>query len=151
MLLLGAVLALGTVGIAWATAGLAPIVHARQSHFKALGRAAKSLRDQIGRSEPDWSVVASDASEIERLAAALPSWFPEGSGRGHGVKTRARAAIWAKPQEFGQAARRLLNRAQDLTRAAATRDPRALALRTRALGQACGSCHRRFRARSSWW
>jgi cytochrome c556 len=150
VLLLGALLAIGIVGSAGAT-GLPQIVHARQAHFKALGRATKALRDQIRRSHPDWSLVASEASRIERLASALPSWFPAGSGKGHGVRTRARAAIWAHPREFARAARTLLNRAQNLTRAAASHDARALASNSRTLGQACGGCHRRFRARSSWW
>ncbi len=150
MLLIGALLAIAMAGSAGA-AGLPQIVHARQAHFKALGRAAKSLRDQIGRSHPDWSLVASEASRIQHLASALPSWFPAGSGKGHGVKTRAGAAIWARPHEFARAAQTLLNRAQNVTRAAASHDPRALALGSRALGQSCGGCHRRFRARSSWW
>lgn len=150
IVLIAALLAIGATGIAGA-AGLPQIVHARQAHFKSLGRSLKSLRDQIRHSQPNWSIVATDAHRIEHLAAALPAWFPAGSGKGHGVKTRARAAIWANPRAFAQAARILLSRAQSLTQAAGARDRRALELRARALGQACGSCHRRFRARSSWW
>lgn len=150
MLLISAALVIGAVGSAGA-AGIPQIVHARQSHFKTLGRTAKSLRDQIWRSRPNWTVVANDVNQIERLAFALPSWFPAGSGKGHGVRTRASAAIWSQPQLFARATRTLLNRAKDLNRAATSRDLRALRLRTRTLGQACASCHRRFRARSSWW
>ncbi len=150
IVLIAALLAIGAAGIAGA-AGLPQIVHARQAHFKSLGRSLKSLRDQIRRSQPDWSIVATDADRIQHLAAALPTWFPAGSGKGHGVKTRARAAVWAHPRAFARAARIFLSRAQSLTQAAGGRDRRALELRARALGQACGSCHRRFRARHSWW
>ena len=150
MLLISAALVISAVGSAGA-AGIPQIVHARQGHFKTLGRTAKSLRDQIWRSHPVWTVVANDANRIERLASALPSWFPAGSGKGHGVRTRASATIWSQPQLFARAAQRLLNRAKDLNRAATSRNLRALRLRTRALGQACASCHRRFRAHSSWW
>ena len=150
IVLIAALLATGATGCAGA-AGLPQLVHARQAHFKSLGRSLKSLRDQIRRSQPDWSIVAADTDRIQHLAGALPTWFPAGSGKGHGVKTRARAAIWAHPRAFAQAARTFLSRAQGLTQAAGGRDRRALALRARALGQACGSCHRRFRARHSWW
>lgn len=150
MLLIAALLAIGATGVAGA-AGLPQIVHARQARFKSLGRSLKSLRDQIRHSQPDWSIVAADADRIERLASALPTWFPAGSGKGHGVKTRARPAIWSHPRAFAQAARIFLSRARSLTQAAGSHDRRALGLRARALGQACGSCHRRFRARHSWW
>ena len=150
MLLVSAALVLGAMSGVCA-AGIPQIVHARQNHFKTLGRTFKSLRDQIGRSRPNWNLVADDANRIERLAAALPSWFPAGSGQGSGVRTRASATIWSQPQVFARAARKLLTRAQDLRQAAAGRDLRALRLRARALGQACGSCHRRFRAHGSWW
>lgn len=149
-MLIGAALALGAVGNAGA-AGMSQIVHARQNHFKALGRTSKSLRDQIWRSRPNWRAVAIDTRRLERLASALPSWFPAGSGKRHGIRTRARAAIWARPAAFAQAARRLLDRAQGLSRAAAGHDLHALRLGTRQLGHACDSCHRQFRARSSWW
>jgi cytochrome c556 len=150
IVLIAALLAVGTAGIARAD-GLPQIVHARQAHFKSLGRSLKSLRDQIRRSQPDWNIVGTDADRIQRLATALPSWFPAGSGKRQGVKTRARAAIWAHPRAFAQAARIFLSRAQGLTQAAGGRDRRTLELRARALGRACGNCHRRFRARHSWW
>jgi cytochrome c556 len=133
------------------TASLQQIVHARQEHFHMLGRTAKSLRDQIVRSHPDWTVVSDDAHRLQQLAAQLPSWFPAGSGQGHGVKTRARALIWRDPRAFARAAHALFSRARDLSRAAATHDRRTMLLEFRALGHACGSCHSRFRAHGSWW
>lgn len=150
MLLISAVLLIGVAGPASA-AGIATLVHARQDHFRMLGRTAKSLREQMWRSAPDWSIVARDAGQIQSLAKALPTWFPAGSGKGHGVKTKARAVIWTEPKAFAQAAQLLLNRSQDLTQAATSHNVRALRVRERALGQACGSCHRHFRARRSWW
>lgn len=150
MLVVSAALMIGTAARAQA-ADTAAIVHARQEHFRMLGRTAKSLRDQMWRGKPDWNIVARDANEIQRLAKALPNWFPAGSGQGHGVKTKARAVIWTKPQAFTQAAQRLMNNAQSLAQAAASHDVRALRMRERAVGQACGSCHRQFRARRSWW
>ncbi|MGC8518586.1 MAG: c-type cytochrome [Steroidobacteraceae bacterium] len=150
VLLVCATVILSTLGSAHA-AGLPQIVHARQEHFRMLGRAAKSLRDQFGRPRLNWVAIGRDARALDRLASQLPSWFPPGSGQGHGVKTRARAAIWRNPQAFAQAAHLLLVRTQGLTQAAAHHDRRELMVNARALGHACGSCHSRFRAHSSWW
>ena len=154
--LIGAALLFGAAAIASATgnpspAQIAQFIHARHDHFHALGKSVKSLREQIGRADPDWNRIATDANQIERLAAALPTWFPQGSGPGHGIKTKARARIWAQPQAFAVAAKNLSTRAQDLAQAVGSHDPRALRQRARSLGQACGSCHHRFRAHSSWW
>ena len=154
--LIGAALLFGAAASASAIgdpspAQIAQIIHARHDHFHALGKSVKSLREQIGRANPDWNLVATDASRIERLVAALPTWFPPGSGPGHGIKTKARARIWAQPQAFAAAAKNLSTRAQDLAQAVGSHDPGTLRLRARALGQACGSCHHRFRAHSSWW
>lgn len=145
-----AALLIGIAGSAHAT-GIAQIIHARQNHFHQLGRTANSLRDQIGQSRPNWAVLTADANLIDHLASALPSWFPAGSGKGHGVDTRARAAIWIHPREFAKFARQILRRAQNLKQAIGSRDLGAARLRARKLGQGCDSCHRRFRGNSSLW
>ncbi len=150
MATISAVLLIGIAGNARAT-GIAQIIHARQRHFHELARTAHSLQDQIGRSHPDWLVVTADANRIGHLASALPSWFPAGSGKGHGVNTRARKTIWLHPHEFARFARRILRRAQNLKEAVASRALGAARLRARKLGQSCDSCHRRFRGSSSLW
>lgn len=92
MLVISAVPVMGAAGSAGAS-GIAQIIHARQNHFRTLGRTAKSIRDQAGRSHPNWAVVEADADRVERLASALPSWFPQAaarameSGRGRGRRS----------------------------------------------------------------
>ena len=147
---IGTALIICAAGTAGAT-GVATIIHARQRHFHELSRTAHALRDQIDRSHPNWAAVTADARRIDRLASALPSWFPAGSGKGHGVETRARTVIWTHPLQFARFARQLLRRAQDLKESIDSRDLRAVRLRARRLGQSCGSCHRRFRGSGSWW
>ena len=147
--LFSSTLALCAIGSA--NAGVSQIVHARQSHFHALGKANKALLDEIGRSHPNWRLVATEANEIESLAVALPSWFPAGSGRNPGIKTRARVEIWTNPQAFAHAVQRLLDRSKDVMGAAASENLRRIRLDARGLGEACASCHREFRAHSNWW
>ncbi len=132
-------------------AGIAQIVHARKAHFKTLGRTYKLLRDQIDRSHPHWRMVQVDARQIAVLSNSLSTWFPAGSGKGHGVGTRASREIWVKPAAFAQATQRMRISAQNLTRDAADHNLHALALDTRRLGQSCASCHRSFRSRSNFW
>ncbi|OBS07955.1 hypothetical protein Thpro_022205 [Acidihalobacter prosperus] len=132
-------------------ADVAQIVHARKDHFKALGRNDKFLRDEMHRSPPDWHWIQVYAKQIAALSNALPTWFPAGSGKGHGVATRASREIWAKPAAFARAAQRMKISADNLTRDAARHDFNALAFDARKLGQSCGSCHRAFRTHSSWW
>lgn len=132
-------------------ADLAQIVHARKEHFKELGRNDKFLRDEMHRSPPDWHWIQVYAKRIDTLSNALPNWFPAGSGKGHGVATRASQEIWKKPAAFARAAQRMKISADNITRDAAKHDLHALAFDARKLGQSCGSCHRAFRTRSNWW
>lgn len=129
----------------------AQAIRSRHAHFKELGRAMKSLTDQLRRSQPDWAVVLDRANAVAALSGALPRWFPAGSGPAHGVKTRARASIWSEPAQFARASQTLSSRAQDLLQAVASRDRASARARAAAVGHACGSCHRQFRAHFSWW
>ncbi|AOU96994.1 hypothetical protein BI364_02305 [Acidihalobacter yilgarnensis] len=132
-------------------ADITQIVHARKAHFKTLGRNDKFLRDEMHRSHPDWHWIGVYAKQIAALSNALPTWFPAGSGKGHGVATQASREIWEKPTAFARAAQRMKISADNLTRDAAKHDLNALAFNARKLGQSCDSCHRVFRTRSSWW
>ena len=150
LLWISVALLMGFAGGANAT-GIAQIIHARKVHFRTLGRTDKLLRDQMDRSHLNWRLIQVDARQIALLADSLPTWFPAGSGKGHGVGTRASREIWAKPAAFTQAAQRMRISAQNMTRDAADHDLHAFALDTRRLGQSCDSCHRVFRTHSGWW
>lgn len=133
------------------TPPMAQIVRARRAHFKELGRAMKALADQLRESHPDWSIVVRDSNRMTRLAGDLPGWFPVGSGPESGLTTRARASIWAEPTGFTHASQVLAARVRDLASAVSSRDRPLAHARAVAVGRACGSCHRQFRAHSSWW
>lgn len=156
ILLLAAALTIGLASPSIALSG-APgasavqAIRARRDHFHALGKATKSLRQQLKYGNPGWNEVTADVNQIVQLATALPSWFPAGSGRSAGVKTKARSTIWTNPQGFARAAQNFSDRAHDLAQAVARRDPDATRQQARAMGRACGGCHHEFRARDSWW
>lgn len=53
-----------------------PIIKARQENFKTLGRTAKALGDQIGRSSPDWVTITENAKTVEQLTAMIHGLKP---------------------------------------------------------------------------
>ena len=99
--------ALGVAGATWAL-DAAAVEQAREAHFKEIGRNFKAVREELQKSAPDLAVVRAAAHQIDALAPQLPTWFPAGSGPQAGLKTDAKAEIWAKPEDFR-------GKAQDLT------------------------------------
>jgi cytochrome c556 len=122
-----------------------PIIKARQENFKTLGRTAKALGDQIGRSSPDWVTIAENAKTVEQLATELPDWFPSGTGPQPGVKTGATLAIWTRPQEFKLAAQSFAEHAKRLMQVVQTNDLAAARIQGKALADTCHTCHHGFR------
>jgi cytochrome c556 len=76
-------------------------------------------------------------------AEKIPSLFPKDSTRG---KTKAKAEIWEKPDDFAKAAKNLGKAASELAAAAKAKDDAEIGVKVKALGDACGSCHKAFRA-----
>src|SRR5450631_1147026 len=123
------------------------IAKSRDEHFHTLGKAAKSLTDELAQSSPNWRIVGDEAGAIERLAAQLPYWFPAGSDPASGVKTSAREAVWTKPQEFKQAADSFAIEAAKMTQLAPAAGIAASRAQNKMLTETCGTCHRNFRSK----
>jgi cytochrome c556 len=136
--------ALGAAGAAWAL-DAAGVEQAREAHFKEIGRNFKAVRDELKKPAPDLAVVRAAARQIDELAPQLPTWFPAGSGPQAGIKTEAKAEIWAKPEDFHAKAQDLALRAKAFDGAAAKGDLGAVTQAQAELGQACKACHEEFR------
>jgi cytochrome c556 len=144
----GAVAALaGVAAASVAAADAMSVIQARQTHFKEIGKASKAMSEQLKSPTPSVAVIQSAAKQIDSLAPQVPSWFPAGSGPGAGVKTQAKADIWAKPDEFKHDALAFANAAHKLNAVAAGGDLTAIRTQVQALGQTCKSCHEAFRQR----
>jgi cytochrome c556 len=141
----GLVLAL-TAG-AVAAADMASVIHDRQGHYKQIGKAAKGIYDTLNSPSPDVAAIQADAKIIDQLAPQIPTWFPAGSGPEAGVKTAAKAEIWAKPADFKAAAEGLAAEAHKFDQVAAGGDLTAIRAEYGALGKACKTCHDQFRAK----
>ena len=79
------------------------------------------------------------------MAPRVESWFPAGSGPEDGIKTDALQTVWAKPDEFKQAAAKLVEESAKFNALAQAGDIAAIGEGMKALGGACKGCHDKFR------
>ena len=117
----------------------------RQAHFKEQGAAFKAINDELKKDAPDKAVIAANATKVKGTAAALPSWFPKGSGPETGLKTAAKAEIWTDAEGFAAAATRLQGETTKLAEVATAGDMDAIKAQFRATGGACKNCHDKYR------
>ncbi len=130
-----------------AAADVAGVVQARQGHFKEIGKAAKAMSEQLKSPTPSVPLIQASVKQIDALAPQVPSWFPAGSGPAAGVKTQAKAEIWAKPDEFKRDAAAFGDAAHKLDLVAAGGDLSAIRAQAQVMGQTCKTCHEAFRQR----
>lgn len=138
------VLAMTAGGALAATA--AETIAARQAGYKQMGAAFKGLNDELKAGTPDKAKLTAFAKTMNIQARLVPGWFPKGSGPEAGVKTKAKADIWADPAKFATLSKNLQTETAKLQTAAASGDLDALRAQVRATGGACKSCHEPFRA-----
>ena len=121
---------------------------ARQAHFREQAAGFKAINDELKKDAPDKAVILANATKIKGAAAALPTWFPKGSGPETGLKTAARAEIWTDAEGFDTAATQLQAETVKLEQLAMAGDLDAIKAQSRAVGAACGACHSKYRAAS---
>ena len=122
----------------------ADTIKARQDHMHDLGGAMKAIGDQLKSPTPDMAVIKAAAQKVADASAALPSWFPAGSGPDSGVKTHAKAEIWSDPTGFSAAASNFAAEAAKLNTAASGSADDVKA-EVPSVGEACGACHMKYR------
>lgn len=93
----------------------------------------------------DVKTLESPAQAMARWIRQFPTQFPMGSGGGH--NTKALPAIWSDPAGFQKAAGDLADAATKLAELAKAGDAEAVVAQVQVVGDACGACHRRYRAR----
>ncbi|HEY7321138.1 MAG TPA: cytochrome c [Candidatus Binatia bacterium] len=113
----------------------------RQALMKSNSADAKAIKAAV--EAKDYATIETKAGEIMGNAEKIVSLFPKGSDTG---KTKATAAIWEKHDEFAKDAKNLANAASELAAAAKAKDDAAIGVKVKALGNACNSCHKTFRA-----
>jgi cytochrome c556 len=118
----------------------ADVIEKRQKAMKNNSADAKAIKAAV--ESKDYATIETKAKDIMGTAEKIPSLFPKGSTKG---KTKAKAEIWEKSDDFGKAAKNLEKAASELAAAAKSKDDAAVGTKVKALGDACGSCHKAFR------
>jgi cytochrome c556 len=117
----------------------------RQFHFKEMGKAMKTISEQVKSGAPDPSLIKVQTALIADHAKALPSWFPADSGPSTGVKMQALPAVWTDKTGFAEKAHNLQVAAAKLNAVAQAGDTEDFVPALKATGEACKSCHETFR------
>lgn len=117
----------------------------REANMKALGDATGKVGKSLQSGNPDLAVIRQAAAQIASLAPKVGSWFPAGTGPDVG-KTRAKAEIWQKPEDFVLKAHDLSQAATDFNDAAKLGDINRIKATFGAVGKSCKACHDLYRA-----
>ena len=119
----------------------ADVIEKRQAAMKANSADAKAIKAAV--ESKDYATIEVKAKDIMATSEKIPALFPKGSTTG---KTKATDAIWEKSDDFAKAAKNLGKAANELAAAAKAKDDAEIGVKVKALGDACGSCHKAFRA-----
>jgi cytochrome c556 len=117
----------------------------RQVHFKEMGKAMKTISDQLKSAAPDQSLIKVQTALIADHAKVLPSWFPADSGPSTGVKMQALPVVWTDKANFADKAHNLQVAAAKLNAVAQAGNTSDFLPALKATGEACKSCHETFR------
>jgi cytochrome c556 len=93
----------------------------------------------------DVKTLEKPADAIARWIKQFPSQFPPGSDTGH--NTKALPAVWSDAAGFQKAADTMVEAADKLSQLAKAGDAEGVAAQVKVVGDACGACHRTYRAR----
>ncbi|MFN7159599.1 MAG: c-type cytochrome [Erythrobacter cryptus] len=124
---------------------VAAVLKEREENFEAIGDAFKAIRGTLEKDAPDFTLIATNANDINGRAKLIETHFPAGTSVDDGVKTEALATIWEKPEEFKAASQKLIDESAKLAELAGAGDKAAVAAQAMAMGGACKGCHDKFR------
>ena len=141
-LVLLAVLALAATGVAKAE-GI-DVIETRQAGQDLVAGNYAGIRAVVA-ANGDVKTLENPAKALARWARQFPSLFPKGSDQGH--DTKALPAIWSDFAGFQKAANDEADAATKLAELAKAGDTDGVAAQVKVIGDACGACHRTYRAR----
>jgi cytochrome c556 len=122
------------------------LVDARIQNLKDAGDAMKAI-GVFAQGQGDAAAAKEAAAYLVEVGAALPSWFPAGSGPGgEGItKTRALAKIWETNEDFVAKSKAMEDAAKIVQTAVDAGDPAAIGAALKATGETCKACHTDYR------
>jgi cytochrome c556 len=117
------------------------VIEKRQKVMKGQSADAKAIKGAV--EAKDYATIETKAKELMGSSEKIPDLFPKGSTKG---KTKAKAEIWEKWDEFTKNAKNLNKAASELAAAAKAKDDAAVGEKVKGVSGACGTCHKAFRA-----
>ena len=139
--LTGALFGAATLAISIQAFAQADVIEKRQNVMKSQSAAVKEIKAAV--ESKNYATVEAKAKDIMGTAGQIPGVFPKGSTTG---KTKAKAEIWEKNEEFVKYAKTLSKSAGELAAAAKAGNDAEVGVKLKALGDTCSSCHKEFRA-----
>jgi cytochrome c556 len=120
------------------------VIAGRQAGMDLLSAVSGDLKRAV-EGKADVKPLKANADAIVAWGKAIPGLFMPGTESG--LNTKALPAVWSDAAGFAKAAAGLSAAGEKLSAAAAAEDKAAFADAYNAVGQACGACHRGYRAR----
>ena len=121
------------------------LMHDRHEGMEDIGDAFKVVNRELKAGSPNVSAIQAAAASIAANAEKSSGWFPPGTGPDVG-KTRAKAEIWQKPEDFAAKDAAFLKATQAFKAAADSGDVAAIKTQAGELGKTCKACHDPYRA-----
>ena len=140
-ILTGALFGFATLAFSTQAFAQADAIEKRQKLMKSQSAAAKEIKAAV--ESKNYATIEAKAKDIMGTADQIPSAFPKGSTTG---KTKAKAEIWEKNDDFVKQAKALSKSAGELAAAAKASNDAEVGVKVKAVGDACGACHKAFRA-----
>ena len=110
--------------------------------MEVMAKRLKAIRERID-AKRDLSAIKADAEAIASHAPHLVHLFPPGSTQ---KPTDARGTIWQNWNDFERKATALETQSRKLASTSAD-DLAALSAQSRAVTEACGACHEKYRTK----
>ena len=146
-LLLLATVGVVASGLAFAQSATIPsdqVIAARQAGFDLMAGNLIGMKAAVD-SNQDVKQLVDSAKALASWGRSIPAMFPDGTQTGH--NTKARPEIWSDRAGFEKAAATLVAAADRLSQLAEANDKPGFATQYGVMTQACGACHRSYRAR----
>jgi len=120
-------------------------IEARQGQLKKVGKAFKTISDNLKSDAPDVAAMQAAAASIPAATEGMADWFPDGTGPDSGVETDALAIIWEEKEDFLTKVSDMQTAAANLSTIAEGGDVAAIGEAFKATGGTCKSCHDKYR------
>lgn len=120
------------------------LMHDRHEGMEKIGKSTKAIGAELKKEAPNFGTIRTNADIINDLAAKSEHWFPAGTGPDIG-KTRAKAEIWQKSEDFAAKDRDFRQAAKAFTNSANSADVNSIKPAFEVLGKTCKACHDSYR------